>query len=247
MGKMRTDVRRNGESCSCSECVPGSKWFLASQNLSSWRQSSTCGKIPHLDLENPADGVTPHFCRLQCSLLPKEKSAKRKRERKEHLTFCCLTTIPHHMLVKLANYVVGQTLLPVTALSRWVTNRASGWRSKKNLVHEVRASMIGNLEHEKSLLISFEKRDRGIITISGSISGQGISMPLTIKYLMGGLRYQSQPTLVLLTTWNSKRQKSAHMGHRAMLVALVLHSPGIRDISSSGSGSCEQQWQWQWQ
>ena len=75
--KMRTDARRNGESCSCPECVPGSKWISGSQNLSSWRQSSTCGKIPHPDLENPADGVTPYFCRLQCSLLPKEKSAKR--------------------------------------------------------------------------------------------------------------------------------------------------------------------------
>jgi len=35
---MRSEARRNGESCSCPECVPGSKWFAASEDLFAWRQ-----------------------------------------------------------------------------------------------------------------------------------------------------------------------------------------------------------------
>lgn len=53
---------------------------MASKNISAWRRSLTCGKVPHPDLENPADGKTPEFCKLTCSLLRKEKTKKRKRD-----------------------------------------------------------------------------------------------------------------------------------------------------------------------
>jgi hypothetical protein len=76
---MRKEARKT-ETCTCPECKEGSKWFGASANLSAWRQCSTCGKFPFPDLENPADGITPNFNLLRCSLLPKEKTKKRKRQ-----------------------------------------------------------------------------------------------------------------------------------------------------------------------
>lgn len=77
--KMRTEARKD-ETCGCPECHEGSKWFLASKNISAWRRSSTCGKVPHPDLENPANGQTPEFCKLTCSLLRKPKTKSRQRE-----------------------------------------------------------------------------------------------------------------------------------------------------------------------
>ena len=47
---------------------------------SCYRKTSTCGKVAHPDLENPADGVTPMLNQLRCSLLPKPMTQQRKRE-----------------------------------------------------------------------------------------------------------------------------------------------------------------------
>jgi hypothetical protein len=77
---MRVQARMDGETCDCTECYEGSSWFNASANPSAWRKSSTCGKFPHPGLENPADGITPEFNHLRCSLLRKNKTKKRKLE-----------------------------------------------------------------------------------------------------------------------------------------------------------------------
>ena len=78
--KMRNDARKTEPNCACPQCLHGTKWRSASLNTSAWREASTCGKTLFVDLENPADGSTPRFNHLRCSLLPKKMSNKRKRE-----------------------------------------------------------------------------------------------------------------------------------------------------------------------
>jgi hypothetical protein len=77
--EMRNEARKT-ETCVCPQCMEGTQWRNASKNPSAYREASTCGKVDHPDLANPANGVIPRFNKLQCSLLPKVMSKKRKRE-----------------------------------------------------------------------------------------------------------------------------------------------------------------------
>jgi len=77
--KMRDEARKT-ENCDCPECVDGSAYRRASESSSDWRVSSTCGKVAHPGLENPADGLTPQLNLLRCSLLPRVMTARRKQE-----------------------------------------------------------------------------------------------------------------------------------------------------------------------
>jgi len=77
--KMRSEARKT-ETCDCPECIEGSPWRDASSGLSAWRLATTCGKVEHPDLTNPADGTVPMLNLLRCSLLLKPKTRKRQRE-----------------------------------------------------------------------------------------------------------------------------------------------------------------------
>jgi hypothetical protein len=235
--KMRTDARRNGESCSCSECVPGSKWFLASQNLSSWRQSSTCGKIPHRDLENPADGITPHFCRLQCSLMPKEKSAKRKRETEGTPDFLLPDYYPPYAgeackLCGWANFAPGNCTVEMSDKPcKWMEKQGElGPRGEDiyDWKFGTRKELI-DLIQEKGPRYNYHK---------------WIHQWTRHQHALDNETFNGRTEISITTdfgaSYDMKQQASEKCSHGTscnQLVALVLHSPGIREISSSSSSS----------
>jgi len=104
---MRNEARKT-EICSCSLCIESSKWRTP-HGLSAWRCASTCGKFPHPNLENPADGSIPMFNRLTCCLCPKKMTKKRKKK----LVQAMVTQITIRLsLAMFVRCVDGISLLP---------------------------------------------------------------------------------------------------------------------------------------